>query len=193
MPGLVRLIPASLLAISAIAFAGAVYLTDYSSWAPLTLPMPGPGLKIDASFVVSTSDKFRFEAGVPISVPGDGLHLPELPPVACDLEAQILQKGQPLRTARIRSFEYGGRGTTELYSSDVVIELRRGTYELRLLNRGTSQPFGQSGALLWLTRFVRPAEAYLQGVLLRGIGWFALALGVLSIVIVEVRARLHNG
>jgi hypothetical protein len=184
-----RLISSSLLAISALAFAANAYIANDSNWAPVTLPVPGPGLKIDDFFDVGTSAKPRFEARVPISVVGDGLHLPDLPPIACDLEAQLVRMGGATRALQIRSFEYDGRGSTELYSSEPVIELRRGTYELHLLNRGAAQPFGQSGALVTLTRFVHPTEAYLQGVLFRGTGWFALAAGVLSVAIAEVRAR----
>jgi hypothetical protein len=166
-----------------------VYVFNESNWAPVTLPVPGPGLSIDEPFDVNSSGEFHFEARVPISVVGDGLHSPDLPPIACNLEAQIVPQGGTKRAVEIRAFVYGGRGSTELYSSEPVLELQRGTYELRLLNRGTAQPFGQIGALVTLTRFIHPTEAYLQGVLLRGIGWFALAAGVLSVAIAEVFAR----
>jgi hypothetical protein len=186
---IVRLFSTALLVISARAFAAVIYVANDSDWAPLTIPLPGPGLTIDEVFYVNTSGEFRFECRVPISVVGDGLHLPDFPPIACDLVAQILPRGGVRRTAQIRSFDYSGRGSTELYSSKPVIELQRGTYELKLLNRGAVQPFGQSGALVTLTRFVHPTEAYLQGVLLRGIGWCALAAGLLSMGIAEVLSR----
>jgi hypothetical protein len=155
----------------------------------VTLPLSGPGLKVNYSFDVATNGKFRFEGTVPISAPGNGVHLPDLPPIPCNLEVQIRCRDGAKRVIQIRRFEYGGRGTTESYSSEPVIELGRGTYELSVLNRGIAEPFGQSGALLTLTRFEHPTEAYLQGVLLRAVGWFALAAGVFLVVLSELLAR----
>jgi hypothetical protein len=187
-----RLLSASLLTLSALAFAGSVYIASERNWTPATLPLPGPGLRVDDSFHLATGGKLQFEASVPISAIGDGVHLPDLPPIACDLEAQIRRRGGAKRVVRIRRFEYSGRGTTESYSSEPAIELGRGTYELSVLNRGTTEIFGQSGAVLTLTRFEHPTEAYLQGVLLRGVGWCALAAGLVSVVFSELLARRRS-
>lgn len=171
-----RLFALLMLTASALGFSGAFYLASDWNWTPVKLPAPGPGLSVEEIFDITTPGKFRLEASVPTSA---GTALENLPVVISDLEVAVERRGTAPRTYFVKQFRAGARGATDSYSSETELNLQRGTYALRVRNRGTAQPFGDRGALLSFTRFVHPKEFYLQGVLLRGIGWFGLVGGVL--------------
>jgi hypothetical protein len=173
-----------MLAASSLSFAGAFYLASSWNWAPVELPIPGPGLSVVETFDITTSGSFQFEASVPMTSADTAIE--DLPLVLSDLEASIARPGIPTRKYALTRFRAGGRGSTDLYMADPEVTLQRGSYTLRVQNHAATQPFGDRGAILTLTRFVHPTEFYLQGVLFRGIGWLGLLCGVAIGVLTEL-------
>jgi len=172
---------------SSLSFAAALYLSSSWNWAPVQLPIPGPGLSVVKAFDITTSGTFQFEASVPTA--SANMAMEDLPIVSSDLEASIQRNGATPRTYSMKRFRVGGRGSTDLYDAEPQVVLRSGSYTLRVQNKGASQPFGDRGALLTLTRFVHPTEFYLQGVLFRGLGWAGLLCGMTIGVLAELLAR----
>lgn len=177
-----RIIAFALLAGSGVAFATVVYVNNQWNWEPAQVPLPGPGLAVADPFEITTGGKFTIDVTAPVAdKPGFGL--PESPPAACQLDVQIDGPNAFHATIPIVQFRSSGgypAGKTESFSSDKYFELSRGSYDFRLTNRGTTTPFGDRGATVSLTRFEQPTEFYLQGVLLRGFGWFGLIAGIIA-------------
>lgn len=189
-----RIIAFAVLVGSALAFATVVYVNDQWNWEPVQVPIPGPGLAVADPFEITTGGRFAIDATVPVAdKPGFGL--PESPPVACQLDVQIDGPNALRATIPIVQFRSSGgypAGKTESFSSGKYFELSRGRYDFRLTNRGTTTPFGDRGATVSLTRFERPTEFYLQGVLLRGFGWFGLIAGIIAGCASEILAKRHR-
>jgi len=181
-----RLASLLVLMASSLSFAAAVYISSSWNWAPVELPIPGPGRSVVEAFEVTTSGTFQFEASVPMA--SADIAMEDLPMVPSHLEASIGLEGATPRTYTLTSFRAGGRGSTDLYDAGPQVTLQRGSYTLRVQNKGTAQPFGDRVALLTLTRFVHPTEFYLQGVLFRGLGWVGLLCGVTLGVLTELFA-----
>ncbi len=177
-----------LLSLSSVAFAAALYWNSDWNWAPVHIALPGPGLAVEDVFETTTSGTYRFEAEVPASSGGATEHLP---PVSCHLEISIERKTSHFESLTLTTFRAGGGRSTIYYHADPTVKLPRGEYSIRVFNAGQSPPFGDRGALLTLTRFQGVTEFYLQGVLLRGLGWFCLAAGLAFAVVSEVRTRLR--
>jgi hypothetical protein len=172
---------------SSCAFASAFYFASDWNWAPAVLPLPGPGLEVQVRFEITTSGKFRLQATVPTASPTTAIE--DLPTVPCRLEMSVARPDSPAgRSIAITSFHSIGRGEFDLYAADPELTLSRGEYVLTLRNLGPSAPFSDKGVMLELTRFFHPTEFYLQGVLLRGLGWFGLVSGVIVAACAAMRS-----
>jgi|GEM_PF-1780207 len=193
---MLRIVAFALLAGSTVAFATVVYVNSDWNWAPVQVPLPGPALAVAYPFEITTGGRFTIDATVPVDEEAkSGPGLPESPPVACQLEVQIEGSNRFRTTIPIVQFRSSGGygfGKTESFSSDRDVELSRGTYDFRLINRGTTSPFGERGAMVTFTRFELPTEFYLRGVLLRGFGWFGLIAGIIAACASEVLAKRYR-
>jgi hypothetical protein len=177
------------LALSSLAFAGALYWTSAWNWAPVEIPLPGPGLAVEEPFDIATPGTFRFEASVPISRPTSAME--DLPLVACHLEVSVTRDGSEAKHLLLKTFRAGGRSSTQIYTEEQAkVELGAGSYNVSVRNVGSSQPFDDRGALLRFTRFVYPTEYYIRGLLFRGLGWGGLVVGIVFTVFSEI--RMHN-
>jgi len=173
------------LLISALSFAATTYIETDSNWRPVELPLPGPGLEVGTAFDIVTAGRFELE----MEVPQGKTPSAEIPPVRCDLQLTLDGPSAFRVVRRITLLEHIGEygfGKINLYSSPPIELPRRGAYEIRLANHGTQPVFGDLGAMVILTRYEKPTEAYLRGVLLRGTGWSALAFGLIGGVLSEI-------
>jgi len=167
---------ASLVA-SSLAFAAAFYFASDWNWAPAQLPVPGPGLAVEVPFEITTPGKFHIEARVPVRT--RDIAIEDLPMVSCRLDISIeLDDSSTRQTFVITEFRAGGRGALDEYYARPEVTLKRGSYVLTVRNAASLSPFASTGGMLTFTRFMHPTEFYLQGVLLRGIGFGGLLLGI---------------
>jgi hypothetical protein len=172
------------------------YVNSEWNWAPVRSPLLGPALAVASPFEITTGGKFTIQADVPVAeAANSGPGLPESPPAACQLEVRIEGSNGFRATIPIVRFTSSGGypfGKTESFSSGQDVELSRGSYVFRLINRGTTTPFGERGAMVTFTRFLHPTESYLQGVLLRGVGWFGLIVGIVAACASELTAKRYR-
>jgi hypothetical protein len=189
MRGAIRILAAVAFGLSSLAFAGAFYWASDWNWAPLQVPLPGPGLVVEETFKITTSGKFELEASVPVTRSTSAVNDPQVVP--CRIEASVTHNGAVSTKIVVSEFRASGRGSMDTFTGEPArIDLTPGSYVLKVRNAGSSQPFGDRGALLRLTRFVHPTEFYLQGVILRALGWCGLVLGVTITVVSEIRNHI---
>lgn len=174
----VRILSFLALIVSALSFAALTYPESDWNWRPAELPMPGPGLEVGTPFKIVTAGRFELEIEVPQPSASEAPTY-----VDCNLQLTVKRDDErPMivhitKLRQVSSYEFG---KTDQYSAEPPLTLAAGRYELRLANKGSAQPFGDRGATVSLTRFEHPTEAVVRGALLRGIGWFALVVGVIG-------------
>ena len=182
----VRVLSLVALLIATLSFAATTYFENESNWRPVELPLPGPGLEVAAPFEIATAGRFELEVQVPQARTSSA----DLTLVHCDLQV-ILDGPHKLHVVhRITELRRGGSydyGKIDLYESRSLTLERSGDYQIHVANKGSQQPFGERGAVVALTRYEHPTEAYLRGVLLRAIGWIALASGLIGAVLSRER------
>jgi hypothetical protein len=180
-----RTLSEGFLALAAICFAASLYLFGSSNNAPITLPLPGPGLAAASPFRLATAGHFRLEAAVPISATSShSLTLSAAPPVSCDLRLVFTGPAGVRTEQRVTMLERGaqyGAGGIDYYYSTETPELVRGNYWLQITNNGNEQPFREAGSVLSLVRIAPPTEAFLLASLVRGTGWLSLVVGGLGV------------
>src|SRR5262245_49588287 len=116
----IRIAGTALLGLSSLAFAAALYWNSDWNWAPVQIPLPGPGLTVDEPFEIATSGTYRFEAMVPIF---SKAAIEELPPASCRLEVSIERfKGRSERFV-LTNFRAGGSDSAILYVADRKVKL----------------------------------------------------------------------
>jgi len=171
-----RVLAFSSLITAALAFAATTYFASDWNWRPVEMPMPGANVEIEDRFEIANGGNFELEVSVPTPIPS--IAMEDMPPVACDLRVAIRGPAGFAADRNVSMFRLGGRSNFDLYHASELSLPARGRYEIRLANRGVSQPFGERGAMIALTRYEQPTEAFLRALFLRYLGWAGLVFGM---------------
>ena len=185
-----RILSAVALTVGALSFAATTYVETSWNWNPVQLPMPGPGRAVDDRFEVANGGRFEIGARVPREGSEREADWPDYVP--CELRLSLEGPHGFRFDKDIRRLRHAGGAGVELYVSEPLEIPRRGAYEIKLHNIGSDQVFGDRGAMVSLERYEHPTEAYMRGVLLRFVGWAALAIGVLGFIASEAITRFDT-
>jgi hypothetical protein len=175
---------------SALFFALSFYVYGDGNRRPVEEPLPGPTFEVAAPFSLTTSGQFRLEAIVPVKIDPKEIGMPEQPSIPCDLVLSLEGPGGFKTEQSIYHLRHGGRyyfGMTDIYEAEPTELLTRGDYKFQLSNHGTNSTLESRGAMVRFMRIERPTESFLNAMLIRGLGWLTLAVGLLSTIAVWVR------
>lgn len=177
---------ALMFAVAACVFIYMTYVDTAQNWTPVYLPWPGSRLEVREAFDITASGDYRLEAVVPMRAEDRrAVSLRSGPPVRPQLHVTIEGPRNFVLRQTIRQLELGAwsGSTLEHWYGPVIRLPHRGRYTLRVVS-DAPEPFGR-GAMLVLGRFANTTSAILLGTLIRAIGWTALAIGALCVLLAE--------
>jgi len=171
---------------SALAFAASTYV--YADWnvVPWTLPVSGDGITVRAPFTLATSGTFRVRLSVPTTSESVDSPEPHWSGPPC-LSMQTDAEDAPGKPVMLRTFTAAGLyvyGGLAYYESEDAVRIAAGshTVSLRTCEPGIANQFFVS-----LERTGEPTTQYLSALLVRGVGWLLLALGVATTALTYLR------
>lgn len=160
------------LLIACAAFIVTAYVDADWNRQPIQLPLPAAGIDVKSWFHIVTSGSFHLYVETPRTA-ADETSVP------CNLRVTITSGSGRKTVMKIDHLTHAGQtGSVDSWESQSLNLSRRGDYDISLANEGATL-FADRGAMAFLERDYRPTETYLRMVLTRGIGWLALALGIL--------------
>jgi len=163
-------------------FIFATYVNGDANWEPIHLPLPAGGVEAVSSFQISTSGSFHLSVDTPRTAAAED-H------VACHLRVVITDNSDHKTAMHIDHLRAAAtmQGIQEWESPPFRVS--RGDYHITLSNEGATL-FPDRGAMVTLQRDEpHPTETYLRNWLMRGVGWLALAVGVLTALIAAATMR----
>jgi hypothetical protein len=175
-----------LLAGSALAFAASAYV--YADWnlEPWTLPVSGDGITVRTPFSLATSGTFHVRLSVPTTSQSVDSQEPHWSGSPC-LIMQTDAEDAPGTPAMLRTFRAAGLyvyGGLAYYESEDVVRIAAGSHTVSLR---TCQPGVANQFFVSLERAGEPTGQFVSALLVRGLGWLLLVVGIAATALTHLR------
>lgn len=172
---------------------GALYVWTPSNWRPVELPLPSPGIEVAAPFQLSTGGRFQFQVKTPDLADPAAAGFSQQPDVTCRIQIAITGANGQITKQVLDRFRHGGRdyfGKIDYYfDSRAPFALPRGQYTVRVRTESDAVLFRAQGAILELERVAEPSGAAVFGMLLRGLSFALVVVGLVIFVAHGLAAR----